>query len=100
VFVGSESMHREPLDLKGGPYDLSRAALTLHELGLESLDVLAATKSDAAPPSPATSRGKQQRKPKRRADQAPAREPAPEAAEERQTLNATRVSSRPRSRRR
>lgn len=100
VFVGTEQMHREALDLTSGPYDLQRGALALHEAGLEALDVLSATNGVEAPPSPAREVTKSGRKPRRRADQAPARETPPAELEDDQGSQRVRVSSRPRSRRR
>lgn len=100
VFVGTEQMHQERLDMGGGPYELQRAALALHELGLEALDVLDGSRAEAAPPSPATDRPTTQRKPRRRSGQAPAKEAPLEAAAEPPQDQWVRTSSRPRSRRR
>jgi hypothetical protein len=100
VFVGTEQMHREALDMKAGPYDLQRGALALHEAGLEALDVLSATNGVEAPPSPAKAATKGQRAPKRRREQAPARQRQADELEDDQTAKFTLTSSRPRSRRR
>lgn len=100
VFVGTEQMHQERLDMGGGPYELQRAALALHELGLEALDVLDGTKADAPTPSPAAKRTTTSRAPKRRSGQAPARQTdSPPEADPPQD-QWVRTSSRPRSRRR
>lgn len=100
VFVGSETMHREPLDLADGPYELQRAALVLHELGLEALDVHSATNGDAASPSPATDSTPKQRAPRRRSGQAPAKVTAQESEAAQGAVNNVRVVAVPSSRRR
>lgn len=100
VFVGTEGMHREALDLEQGPYELTRAALALHEAGCEAVDVLSATK-DTAPPSPAAQGEPKQRQPRRRKDQAPARQQGEDQGEDdAQTAQFVLTSTRPRSRRR
>lgn len=99
TYVGTEEMHREALDVRGGPWTLQRAGLELLELGNEALDVLSASRPDATPPSPAAKRQPQQRQPKRRQNQAPAKQQQ-EQDDAGAQLNVALTSTRPRSRRR